>query len=331
MGYSREQSVVFYRQLLDRARAIPGVQAAGLTQNIPLGFGTLPPAAVITTGKPLRVKYNVVDGDVFPALGTHLIRGRVFGPMDTRFSVPVTIVNETLARILFPGRDPIGNRVCVAGPPEECRQIVGVAQQGKYGTLAEEPMPYFWIPYSQRFQAQMTLVIRTSGESTGYTATIRREATALEPSLPVIEVKTLEEHMRIPMLEPQIPSFFLTVLSGIGLALSLAGIIGVTTYAVGSRTKEIGIRMAIGARRVDVLWVILKRAMSVVTVAIVIGIVVSIGFGKLVASLLYGLDAGDPLRLGAVALAMSIAMLVGSFIPACSASKVDPAITLREE
>ncbi|HEV2688067.1 MAG TPA: FtsX-like permease family protein, partial [Bryobacteraceae bacterium] len=331
MGYSREQSIVFYRQLLDRARAIPGVRAAGLAQAIPLGFGLASPANVMAQGKLLRTKYNVVDGDFFPAMGTRLIRGRTFDSTDTRASTPVMIVNESLAKTLFAGRDAIGERVCVAGPPEECRQVTGVAEQGKYGTLAEDPAPYFWIPFSQRFAPQMTLVVRTSGESSAYTAVIRREANALEPSLPVIEVRTLEEHMRIPLLEPQIPSFFLTVLSAIGLVLSLAGIIGVTAYAVGSRTKEIGIRMAIGARRIDVLWVILKRAMAVVAIAIVAGVAVSVGFGKLVASLLYGLDPGDPLRLAGVALAMSAAMLMGSFIPAYSASKVDPAITLREE
>ena len=207
---------------------------------------------------------------------------------------------------------------------------MGVAEQGKYGTLAEDPEPYFWIPFSQRFSTPMTVVIRTAGDPAGYAAELRRIAAALGTGLPVLEFKTLQEHMRIPMLEPQLPAFFLTTLSGIGMILSLAGILGVTAYAVSSRTKEIGIRMAIGAGRMDVLWAILKRSLAVVAVAIAIGLALSIGLGKLVSSLLYGLNPSDPIRLGAVALLMLAAMLVGSLAPAYSAARVDPAITLRE-
>jgi predicted permease len=335
LGYSKEQSVNFYRQLLERARAIPGVRAAGLTKSIPLGFGGSAPVGVILPGgetqKLLRTRYNIVDGDFFPALGTRLIRGRGFLPTDTGAAPPVAVVNEALARSLFGGKDPIGERVCIAGPPAECRQIVGLAEQGKYGTLAEEPAPYYFIPFAQRFASQMTLVIRTQGEPAEYSVLLRRAAAALEPGMPVIEVRTLQEHMRIPMLEPRIPAFFLTSLSAIGLMLSLAGILGVTAYAVGSRTKEIGIRMAIGARRVDVLWVILRHALGVVAIAILLGTAMSLGYGKLVSSLLYGLDPADPIRLSSIAVLMSVAMLMGSLIPAYSATRIDPAITLREE
>jgi hypothetical protein len=265
IGYSEEQATHFYRHLLERMRALQGVEAAALAQSIPLGFG-IPTSNVAIPGgesqRILRAHYNVVDGDFFPAMGTRLLRGRAFGTTDSGASGAVIIVNESLGRTLFPGQDPIGKRVCLAAPKAECREVVGLAEQGKYITLAEPPAPYYWIPFAQSFQPQMTLLVRAKGEPSRYASVIRGQAATLEPNIPVIEVKTLREHMRIPMLEPQIPAFFLTVLSTIGLVLSLVGIVGVTSYSARRRTREIGIRMAIGARRGDVLWLILRRALQ---------------------------------------------------------------------
>lgn len=333
-GVTRDQASQLYAQLLERARAIPGVQFAALAQSIPLGSGSQAMKVKLPGGRRdefVTVRFNTIDGDFFPALGTRLLQGRAFGTTASAAAVPVAIINPVLARTLFAERDPIGERLCLAGPPAECREIVGLAEQGKYFTLAEEPLPYFWIPFAQRHQAQMTLVVRTRGEPGGYVTAVRRMVAEVDSGMPILEIKTLREHMRIPMLEPQIPAVALTALSAIGLLLSFAGIFGVTMYGTGIRRKEMAIRMAVGAGRGRVLWLVLSGALKVVAIAIVIGTGLSVAFGKLVASLLYGLNPADPLGLAGVALCLTAAMLIGSLLPAYSATTIDPAVTLRED
>jgi len=274
-----------------------------------------------------------VGTNYFETMRTPLIEGRGFGDGDGQDAPRVIVVNETFARRFFPGANPsenaIGKRVRFGG--EQFWQIVGVARDGKYFSIGEAPRMFVYSPLLQDYATSATLIVRTSSNPERMISTIRDEVRKLDPNLPVFGVKTLTEHMGVSLFPARVAA---TLLGGFGLlALTLAGIgiYGVMAYAVTQRTREIGIRVALGARPTDVLRLCMRHGVLLSVIGVLIGLVATFALTRLMASLLYGVSPTDAVTFISISLLLTAVALLASYLPARRATKVDPMIALRHE
>jgi len=321
----------FYRQLLERTGALPGVQSAGLARHLPLSLGSLTTrlrvdGVALPTEEGLPVDWNAVTPGYLETMRIPVLAGRDFLPADTATGPAVAIVNQTLARRLWPGADPIGKRVRHGVNEIE---VVGVARDSIYRRLGERPRPHLYLPFEQSYGPGMTVLARTAGEPAVAAATIRREIDALDRELPILSEMPLREYIGRSLAPQRMAGTVAGVLGVMGLLIAAVGIYGVVAYFVSQRTREIGLRMAVGAARGDVLRLVLGEGFRLALVGVGMGLLAAVATTRLIAGFLPGVSPTDPPTLLAVALLMTGAALVASAGPALRAARLDPATALK--
>ena len=333
-GYSRERGLQFYSQLLERVRRVRGVEAASLATQIALGdgFGAVMRAEgyVPQPGEDISSDFNQIGPDYFRTMKIPLLEGRDFGQSDTSDRPPVAIINETAARRFWPGQSPVGRRVIVGRPPDEqAREIVAVVKDSKYRKLTEEVRPAVFTPFLQRYRGDMTLHVRTAGEPATMLAAVRREVQALDASLPIYNVKTLEEQKSNSLYASRLAAFLLTIFGLLALSLAAVGLYGVMTYAVARRRREIGIRLALGAQGYEVRRLIMVEGSAMVAIGLALGLAGALVATRLVESFLYGVMPNDPIAFGGAALLLLLVALLANYLPSRQASRTDPISAIK--
>jgi predicted permease len=345
VGYNGDRTREFYRRLLERLEATPGVERASMVRHLPLNslFGGGATAEVVVPGfetptdaGPLRFRFNIVETGYFETMGIRLVRGRDVQAGDGPNAQGVVLINQTMARRFWPGADPIGRHVVVAAGSgaasrRDC-EIVGIVQDGKYLSLNESPEPYFYLPYAQQPWGEMTVIARVSRDATAMTGVFRRKVAELDAAMPVMQVTTIDEHMQSALVGERALAVLIGALGGFGLLLSVIGLYGVVAFLVSRRTREIGIRIALGASRADVIRDVVTHGGKLAAVGIVIGLGLAVVvMSKLGQNSVYGLSRFDPTTYAATSTLVVLTALVGSYVPARRASRVDPIAALRSE
>ncbi|HJU64558.1 MAG TPA: ABC transporter permease [Gemmatimonadaceae bacterium] len=319
--------------LLDRLRALPGVTATAATTVLPLsGRSSLVDFAVPGEPPPPNVNAEIgmasVTPDYFRAIGTPLLRGRGISDQDRNDGPPVALINEAGARQWFPGEDPVGQTVLAAGGTE--RQIVGLISDVLERDMGREAMPMLFVPHAQRTNRTVRIVVRTAGDPLALAPSIRAQVRALDPNLPVAEMQPLHDLISASMARPRFYTSLLTLFAAVALILAATGIFGVLSYAVAQRSREIGIRMALGAPAGRVVRMVVGQAMLMAVIGLVAGIGLALMVGRVLRSQLYGVSAVDPVTLGMVVIVLGASAIVASLTPARRAAAVDPVSALRE-
>jgi len=333
------QQVAFFQQLIDKVRALPGVQAAGGTSLVPvsdddfvIGFEAehQPP---LQPGIGQSANYFSVSADYFKAMGIPLLQGRLINELDTKDSPHVAVINETLAKKIFPAQDPIGKRITFDDRTKnpDWYEIVGVVGDVKNYGLDQTTTMQIYEPFAQQTFSFMSLVVRTSVEPASLTAAIRNEVLSLDKEQPISSVVTLDQLVSASVAQRQFSMLLLGVFAAVAMLLAAVGIYGVLSYAVTQRTQEIGIRMALGAGRRDVLRLIVGQAMSLTLIGIGVGLVSAFLLTRLMSALLFGVSATDPATFSLIALLLVAVSVLSCWIPAMRAAKVDPMVALRWE
>jgi putative ABC transport system permease protein len=332
-----DQQAAFYKQLIENVSTLPGVQAVGASNVIPLGDNDYVLGFVIEgrpalpAGASQSTNYFAISAGYFNAMGIPLLRGRVFTEQDTKNTTRVAVINETMAKKFFPGEDPIGKRIHVTNGPTTFREIVGIVGDVKQYGLDQETTLQTYEPYRQEPFTFMSLVVRTAGDPTSLSASIRREVLNLDKEQPVSTITTLDRLVSTSIAQQKFSMLLLGVFAAVAMVLAGVGIYGVLSYAVTQRTHEIGIRMALGAGRRDVLRLVVGHGMVLTLIGVAMGLVAAFLLTRLMATLLFGVSATDPLTFSAIALLLVSIALLACWIPARRATKVDPMIALRYE
>ncbi|HSE39016.1 MAG TPA: ABC transporter permease [Blastocatellia bacterium] len=335
-GYESARGKEFQKRVLERVRALPGVQSAAVADLIPVDLH-FSRASVFIEGQPPDRPANVptamnnrVSPGYFQAMGTRLLQGRDFTEQDDDKAPRVAIVNETFARRFFPGEEPIGRRFSLGRPEAPKTLIIGVVQDGKYAGLNEDPKPYVGRPLWQSDVGSTSVIVRAGGDEQRLKAAVSREVQELDSHLPM-SANTLVERMSLPLLPARIAASVLGAFGLLALALAAIGIYGVISYAVTTRTREIGIRMALGAQKAAVLNMVLGQGMRLTLIGVAIGLAAALALTRLLKSLLFGVSATDPLTFVIASLLLGGVALLACYLPARRATKVDPMVALRHE
>jgi predicted permease len=335
-GYDKERGLRFFPELIERVKLLRGVEAVSLAAQVPLGVAISSPLKAEgytpEPGEDLSSDFNIVGPDYFRTMKIPLLHGREFAPSDNATALQVVIINETAARRFWPGQNPVGRRLTLGrAPDEEVREIVGVVRDSKYRRLNDEARPVAYAPFAQDYRANMALHVRTTGEPGAMLAAVRREVQALDASLPLYNVKTLEEQKSSSLYTSRMAATLLTVFGLLALGLAALGLYGVMAYAVNRRTRELGVRMALGAQTGDVLKLILKQGLKLALLGVGIGLLAAFALTRWMESLLYGVRPTDPLTFTVIAVGLTLVALLACWIPARRAAKVDPLVALRSE
>jgi predicted permease len=342
-GYSEARGREFYRQIVERLERLPGAQSACVTNILPLGFLALR-APVVPEGREVPANERLYAGDFavgpryFETIGTPLIRGRDFTAQDTVNSAKVAIVSEKLARSLWPEiKNPgeaLGRRARVGDPDPISCEVIGVAKDSKnniFNSIDSEPAPTIYCPFTQNYTSSASVVVRASGDPSELIPSVRREVAALDENLPAQDLQRLTETTSLATWSVRTGAAAMSFFGLIGLALACVGIYGVMSYSVARRTREIGLRMALGAEARDVVKLIVKQGMGLTLIGTMIGLALSVAMTRLIANLLYGVKAIDPTTFAAVAIFLISVALLACYLPARKATKIDPMIALRCE
>jgi putative ABC transport system permease protein len=334
----KSMATQFYDPLLERLRALPGVRGVGATTRLPIqNWGTNGNYTVVGRREPDAAsqpiaELRVVAGDFFSALGIPLKVGRGFATEDGLPGRNVILVNEALVRREFPTEHPIGKQIRRGGDPWT---IVGVVGDVRQGGLDREPMPEIYYPYSNPeyapWTSEMTLVVQTSGPPAALATAVRDAVRAVDPDQPIYAVRTMEEVIERSLANRRFFMVLLGVFASIALMLSIAGIYGVISYLVTQRTREIGIRMALGAQSADVVGLVMRQGAALASAGIAVGVVGALALTRLISGLLYGVGARDPLTFAAMALTLGSVALLATWIPARRAARVSPMLAIRSD
>ncbi|HLY60819.1 MAG TPA: ABC transporter permease [Terriglobia bacterium] len=338
--YANEtQMIAFEQNALDRLAKLPGVHYAGGVFGLPLG-SMLIRGDISIEGQPappadINPSKSVVSADYFRAAGIRLIKGRYFDDHDTQTSAHVIIINENMARLFWPHQDPIGQRIKPGFSNDQWCSIVGVVGDVKQSSFAEKPSTAFYLPYAQAPVAflmhNITFVVRTGSEPLNIADQARQAIGAVDPDLPVFDVATMQELVYQSMSEPRFNTVLLGIFAALAFVLATVGIYGVMSYTVTQRTHEIGVRIALGAERVDVFKLVVGQGMMLALVGVGIGLAAAFGLTRFLASFLFGVQPTDPVTFVGVSLLLTSVALAASYIPARRAMKVDPMVALRHE
>ena len=329
-----EKASSFFQELESRVIGVPGVESAGMVTELPLS-GQLNDMPFTVEGRP-PVTIDQAFGADFRRVNQHylrtlripILRGRNFTDQEIRQSAKVTLVSESLVSQVFPNEDPIGKRLVMAmgGQPFE---IIGVTGDIRHGALEIQPGPMmYWPTYAT---GRTNLVIRTQGDPTSVTAAVRREVHAVDPDQPVSDIRTMEQWLETAVATPRYRTILLGLFALLAVVLASTGIYGVMSYSVAQRTHEIGVRMALGARQLDVLKLVVRQGMGLVLIGVALGLLSAIALTRVMSSLLFGVGARDPLTFVVVATVLSLVAFVACYLPARRATKVDPLVALRYE
>ncbi len=334
-GYGRPEAEAFYRQLLERLRANPRVRSAALMSVTPLSLGSSDRGITVPGYSPLpdermSIHFAVVSPGYFETMGIEVVQGRAFTDRDSPDSQPAVIVNRRFAEHFWPGQDPLGRAVRMGRNAPRDYVVVGVTPTGKYRTLGEKPLPYMYFPHSQEWTPGMTVAIHARDSADSLASTLRAEVRALNPDMPLMAVATLDEALGVALLPARLSGWVLGVLGVIGLALASMGIYGVMAHSVSQRTREIGIRVALGARPGEVARLVMREGLGLVGVGTIIGLVGAFGASILLRSVLYGADGRVFVFLSVPILLLTVSALA-IWNPARRAAGVDPILALRSE
>jgi putative ABC transport system permease protein len=333
-----DQHVRFFRDALARVRQIPGVRSASAVSFLPFA-GPGAATGFSVAGRPWPrpgewpvADVRVCDGDYFQTMGIPLVKGRTFSEREQTVPSHVVVINETLAREMFPDEDPIGKRLFIQmmNDPPAC-EIIGVVGDVKHSGLDQQPRSMTYWPHVELAYPGMTLVARTEGGPLGYVTAVRREVQALDNDQPIANVYTMEQLLSESVARARFSATLLAIFAGVALVLAAVGIYGVMSYAVTQRTHEIGIRMALGADQAAVMRMVIRQGMTLAVIGVGAGVAASLALTQLLASLLFGVRATDPLTFITIALALTGVALGACFVPARRATKVDPMVALRYE
>jgi predicted permease len=335
--FTAQQGLDFYQQLLDRTRALPGVEMASLTKNVPINPLRMKKPPVAAEGAEsaraedlLQAEPDFISPGYFQTLGIRLLDGRDFDARDAAAAPRVVIVNQTLARRLWPGQTALGRRMKIAGE-EPSYTVIAVAPDLKYRALIESPQPYYYLPLAQHYLREMTLQARTTIAPLSLAPAIRQTARDINANAFVNEIGTLDSQLAQALAQPRLTAWSASLLGLLALTLAAAGLYSVMAYAVSRRTQEIGIRMALGARTGDVLRLVMKQGMMLALIGIGCGLPLALASARVTRSLLFGVSATDPLTFIVIPLLLLAIGLLACWIPARRATKVDPLVALRHE
>jgi predicted permease len=339
VGYDEARTNNFFQELRDRVRALPGVQSATVAYSVPMGnytdgAGVTIEGHVAASGEqPPVVMFNVVDPGYFRTMKIPLLGGRSFTDADNATSFHVAIVNQTMAERFWPGQDAIGKRFRTGQTGDALWQVVGIAQNGKYGVLAEDPQPYFYLPLAQHFVSMRALEIRTSTAPEAVVLFVRQVVKSLDAGLPIFSLRTMEDTLAGAngFMVFRIGALLAFSIGTMGLVLAVVGVYGVVAFAASQRTREIGIRIALGASRGQVLKLTLRQGLWTVLVGAGVGLLAAFSMSRGVANFLMGVSATDPLTFITATLLLIAVALCAGYIPARRAMKLDPTVALRYE
>ena len=339
-GYDSAARAEFYNRAVERLSALPGVVGASYVGLPPfqgmMGLHVSLPGQDTThqDGRPFMI--NFAAPDIVRVDGARLLQGRDLSAADRAGTLPVAVVNETMARRLWPTQNAIGQCFLISGPGgsgrPSCRYVVGIMADGKYEELAEPPTAYFVVPYAQRNPGMPpTLIVRTSGDPHQVIPQVRRTLAELAPNLPYIDVHALADVLD-PQFKPyRIGAVLFTLFGIVALALAAVGLYGVVSYVVAQRSREAGIRLALGAHATDVIALMLKQGVMPAVAGGVVGLAGAFIVTRFVASQLFGVSPTDPLTFASVAVLLTLVSVVACYVPARRAARVDPVTTLRTE
>jgi putative ABC transport system permease protein len=336
--YSAERRLTFFESVRARIASMPGVEYVGATSTDPLrqwGFSNdVTPAdraAEAPAGGFMQAGWRSVTPGFFRAMGIPLLKGRVLTAADGASGEQPVVVTRGMASRLWPGEDPLGKRVFWGGTDGVPHTIVGVVGDIRDVQLDAEPTPLMFLPYGEVPVPGMTLVIRTSGDPSSVAGAVRRELRAEDAQLPLPEVGSLSRNRSSAVAEPRFRMLLLAGFASAALLLATVGVYGVMAFSVAQRTRELGVRMALGAHARRVFALVLKQGMVLAGVGVVLGLAGALAVTRLLQSLLFEISATDPVVLGAVALLLGAVTLIGAYLPARRAARVDPIVALREE
>jgi len=336
---SETQTKEFYRSLETRIRALPGVQSASLASAVPVAY-MLGRESVYVERRPVLpgkkapdVMFNSVDAHYFETLRIRVLLGRAFTDADSETSPRVAIVNETMAKHFWPGEDPIGKRFSMTSDAGPFIEIVGVARDGKYRVLAEDPQPYFYVPLTQHFSKQRTLQIRSSLPPEVLAPIVQHEIQALNTNDLIEEIQTMKESLggTLGYFIYRLGASLAAAMGLLGLLLAVVGVYGVVSYAATQRTQELGVRMALGASPRQILALLLKQGARLVVAGLLFGLAGAWALTRAMTHMLVGVSPSDPLTYVSVAALLSFITLLACWIPARRAMRVDPMVALRYE
>jgi macrolide transport system ATP-binding/permease protein len=332
-GYDAQRAENFQDQLIDCVKAMPGVESVVFARMTPLSYGSFSSTPIAVDGYDVppeerpTVEYNEVGPDYFATMGIPLVSGREFTRADDERGALVAIVNETMAAQFWRGRNPIGERVQVK---DRWMQVVGVAKDSKYRSVRETAKPFFYVPLRQNFSVSTALFIRTPLSPETVAVTLAREVHALDPSLAPYELITLQEQLDRSTSPQLVAVTLVSVLGALALLLAVIGLYGVMSYAVSQSTRELGLRMALGADASNLVQLVLSRGLALTAGGALLGAAVALALTRLLGNLLYHVSPRDPLVFGAAFAVMTIAALAACFLPAWRATRTDPAEALRD-
>jgi predicted permease len=347
LRYTKPQGREFYRQVVERVEAIPGVESATVARNVALGGGSSVRSLLIegrqgpdnqfrsegtTSSDSLNsISVNVVGPKYFQTLGIPLLRGRDFNNQDTEDKAGVVVVNETFARRHLPGEEVLGRRISFNGAKGPFKEIVGLVRDSKYIALSEQPLPFAFLPLQQNHETGMTLEVRAAGNPAGIVAALRQEVQSLEKNLPVGNPLPMSEWIGNSLYAARMGAILLGIFAALALILASIGLYGVMSFAVSQRTRELGIRMALGAQAADVFKLVLRQGMGLIACGIVLGLAVAFAVTRLLTSFLYDISATDRITFVVIPAVLAIVAGIACYIPARRATKVDPLVALKYE
>jgi putative ABC transport system permease protein len=339
--YPPARRVAFAEAVIARMRALPGVVAAGATSSLPLAADIgATEARVVAEGRPTprkgeepRAHASVVTPGYFAALGVPLRRGRLIATTDDSASVPVVLVSETLARRQWPGEDPVGRRMTVvfARSGAVVREVVGVVGDVRHAGLDESPRPAIYIPHAQARTGALVFAARTGGDAAALVPALQRAIWAIDPGLSVSEAATMETLLDDSLRPRRFTLVLLLVFSATALALAALGVYGLMSQHASERTREVGIRVALGARVRDVLALVLREGLALAAAGVVLGLACAAALTRVLRGMLFGIGPLDLVTFGAVSALVLLCAAAASLVPALRSSRVDPAVALRDE